>query len=399
MRVKINLIVRCILLVFLVTLTGCYYFNTLHEGVLINTVTNENAQSPTEISGVWSLAELTHIAEVIVVGKIVRIQSFYTDDDGWIVTDVQIQVEKTLKGIAPQQLAVRTLGGEVDNVVLKVTHEPHFSYGERAVLFLNLCSDVLSPLAGAFVTVGGFKGKLTLKDGRVAEMFPLTEPELLDIIQRLLKGEDIGKEPQFIPQDDPFVPNASGGVSPLSPYSYSDWRWPASAPRVQYYINPSGIVSSQQSLVISAINAASTAWNNVGSKFIFSYEGTTSRVARQDGYNIVEMRYNYGATGWPAKTSIWAYKKGSSNCYYYDVFECDMIFNLYYKWAIGSVSGYFDVQNIATHEFGHFLVLNDLYRPSSCEATMYGYASTGETKKRSLEYEDKQGMLDIYGYR
>jgi len=41
--------------------------------------------------------------------------------------------------------------------------------------------------------------------------------------------------------------------------------------------------------------------------------------------------------------------------------------------------------------------LNDLYGGSDSEKTMYGYANTGETKKRSLETDDKNGIKYIYG--
>jgi len=56
-----------------------------------------------------------------------------------------------------------------------------------------------------------------------------------------------------------------------------------------------------------------------------------------------------------------------------------------------------DVQNIAAHEFGHNLNLGDLYDAGSREFTMYGYSSAGETKKRTLEGDDKSGIRFIYG--
>jgi hypothetical protein len=55
-----------------------------------------------------------------------------------------------------------------------------------------------------------------------------------------------------------------------------------------------------------------------------------------------------------------------------------------------------DVQNIMTHEAGHWLVLNDLYTDAASEQTMYGYAGDGEVKKRSLESGDMAGVLKIY---
>jgi hypothetical protein len=53
-----------------------------------------------------------------------------------------------------------------------------------------------------------------------------------------------------------------------------------------------------------------------------------------------------------------------------------------------------DLQNVLTHEAGHFLGLAHSDDPI---ATMYGDADEGETIKRSLEVDDVGGMCEIYG--
>jgi len=56
-----------------------------------------------------------------------------------------------------------------------------------------------------------------------------------------------------------------------------------------------------------------------------------------------------------------------------------------------------DVQNIMTHEAGHWLVLNDLYDDIYLEQTMYGISSDRELKRRSLEDDgDILGLRKIY---
>ena len=55
-----------------------------------------------------------------------------------------------------------------------------------------------------------------------------------------------------------------------------------------------------------------------------------------------------------------------------------------------------DLQNIATHEFGHGAGLDDLYEDSCSEETMYGYAENGETKKRTLGSGDIAGIVELY---
>ena len=56
-----------------------------------------------------------------------------------------------------------------------------------------------------------------------------------------------------------------------------------------------------------------------------------------------------------------------------------------------------DLQNIATHEIGHGLGLEDLYNVVCDQETMYGYSSKGEIKKRTLEQGDITGLQIMYG--
>ena len=76
-----------------------------------------------------------------------------------------------------------------------------------------------------------------------------------------------------------------------------------------------------------------------------------------------------------------------------------MVFNdaLSASWGDAAVdSAYWDVLNIATHELGHSAGLSDLYSTSATEQTMYGYASPGEVKKRTLESGDIAGIKALY---
>jgi hypothetical protein len=54
-----------------------------------------------------------------------------------------------------------------------------------------------------------------------------------------------------------------------------------------------------------------------------------------------------------------------------------------------------DYQNIATHEFGHAAGMG--HPAGSCtEETMYGFAQSGETKKRTLAAGDIAGIQKQY---
>jgi len=88
------------------------------------------------------------------------------------------------------------------------------------------------------------------------------------------------------------------------------------------------------------------------------------------------------------------------------------VFNTYYAWGIDpddegplSLPAYtYDIKNIATHEAGHPVGLNDLYEEKVygegnlySDLTMWGTSPYGETKKQSLEIGDINGVQAIYG--
>lgn len=69
-----------------------------------------------------------------------------------------------------------------------------------------------------------------------------------------------------------------------------------------------------------------------------------------------------------------------------------------YTWstASGGESGKYDVQSVATHEFGHWLTLYDLYDSTDSEKTMYEWTASNEIKKRTLDSDDIAGINYIY---
>jgi hypothetical protein len=81
------------------------------------------------------------------------------------------------------------------------------------------------------------------------------------------------------------------------------------------------------------------------------------------------------------------------------IVEFDMILDdTDYAWGDATTdSAVMDVRNIATHELGHALGLNDIYQNVCSAVTMYGYSDFGETSKRDLEAADITGLQELYG--
>ena len=142
----------------------------------------------------------------------------------------------------------------------------------------------------------------------------------------------------------------------------------------------------------SAISNAFAAWHAIDTQKIFIDGGSTNaKTTRFDGTNaILWKRLNASTIG---VTYVWYYTATGI------VAEVDTAFNSRYPWAIFDLNAgecqpspdAYDLQNIATHEFGHWIGLEDLYGDGDKDLTMYGFGAGGELKKQSLGQGDIDG--------
>lgn len=168
-------------------------------------------------------------------------------------------------------------------------------------------------------------------------------------------------------------------------YKLLPFRWYTTA---GYWINPKNNYGFSTDAVVASIKASANTWDSQTSATVFSYRGITSRSAgKRDGYNVISWGpYRAGVI---AVTYIW---------YFGDrIIETDTRMNTRYKWSLSGEPNKMDVQNIMTHEFGHWCGLDDLYAESDYWLTMYGYADYGETYKRTLGLGDINGLKAVYG--
>ncbi len=215
--------------------------------------------------------------------------------------------------------------------------------------------------------------------------------------------------------------SASHPASPLSTdpvlsstFKYSGIHWTNSD--VPYYINTSGSGVTSAS---KAVQESFTTWNNASNgKISFTDEGATSKVGggNSDSTNVISWGVLSDSNA-IAITYVWYYR------YSKEIVECDTIMNTApgFTWSYtapnvsndlsspatkdssryadptnSGVSGSYDVQNIMTHEAGHWIMLGDLYNSRDSYLTMYGYGSKGELKKDTLGYGDELGIEKAY---
>jgi hypothetical protein len=177
-------------------------------------------------------------------------------------------------------------------------------------------------------------------------------------------------------------------------YGLAGWRLPDGG--ITWHLSDATVPSSVgASVAVEALSQAFGAWTAVDPNKVFIYGGpTTVRRPRLDFINTVMWgRISAGAI---AITYI-RYQTATGI-----VVDVDTVFNSRYPWAAFLDSGdcsslydAYDVQNIATHEFGHWVGLDDLYSTDveapDTDLTMYGYGAGGELKKRTLGTGDKTG--------
>lgn len=161
-----------------------------------------------------------------------------------------------------------------------------------------------------------------------------------------------------------------------------------------YQINPSNTQGLSESFITTAITNSAMTWDLATKVGLFNSPtiNYTTTYETFDGINAI----SFGSNPDPnviAETTMW------SNSQTKKVVEFDIQFDNDWAWGDAvinpNVMDVMDLQNIATHEFGHAVGLADLYNTCT-EETMYGYSGYGETIKRTLNKGDISGLKAIY---
>jgi hypothetical protein len=163
---------------------------------------------------------------------------------------------------------------------------------------------------------------------------------------------------------------------------------------VDYVINPTNQDGLTENFITSTIASSAEVWDDTTSQELFNnvYEVNNSALYGVQNFKNAIVFDNDGDNNVIGITSVWYTRRGKQ------IVEFDIKFNDYYLWGDATASSSFmDLANIATHELGHAIGMDDIYSTSCSEVTMYGYSGYGETKKRDLEPADITGLQSIYG--
>jgi hypothetical protein len=173
-------------------------------------------------------------------------------------------------------------------------------------------------------------------------------------------------------------------------------RWKSVEP---YLLNTDNSNNLPGSNIASVFEASVTKWEDAAGIEMIGIGSTTSEnlsadFSSTDGRNEVYFG-SIDDRNAIAVTVVWGIFRGAPN--QRELIEWDMVFDEEdFDWSLTGNSSAMDFENIATHELGHVIGLADLYETSCSEESMYGYASNGETKKRTLGPGDIKGVQELY---
>jgi hypothetical protein len=168
-----------------------------------------------------------------------------------------------------------------------------------------------------------------------------------------------------------------------------------------YIVDPTNTDGMTASFVYDAIASATSQWNGALKRHTIFGNRDQNGVANgidintPDGKNEV-MFGSIAQSGVIAVTIVWGVFSGPVENR--EITEWDQLYDqVDYNWGDATVQySKMDLQDVATHETGHAGGMGDEYAQECSEATMFGYASPGETKKRSLYVSDITGIRVLY---
>lgn len=141
--------------------------------------------------------------------------------------------------------------------------------------------------------------------------------------------------------------------------------------------------------VVNGFQSSGNTWDAaVGANLFGSLTqgGSGGNAGRSDGVDQLGWKRLGGST--IAQTTTW-YNTQTGNAV-----ESDGAYNTQFAWSLSGEANKMDLENIATHEFGHMYGLD--HPRAAPYNTMHAYGYTGETLRRSPAVGDVNGMRSLY---
>ncbi len=105
-----------------------------------------------------STEDLTRNSDAIVIGEVLEVSSYWCEKTGRIMSRALVLREDTIKGTAPSVVEIEYEGGEIGGLGLKVSDSPHFTKGEKVLIFIKEKDQALR----TYEVFGKAQGKYTI---------------------------------------------------------------------------------------------------------------------------------------------------------------------------------------------------------------------------------------------
>jgi hypothetical protein len=170
---------------------------------------------------------------------------------------------------------------------------------------------------------------------------------------------------------------------------------------VSYVINPYNPHELEPAFIEQAIQAGAEEWDSYTTGELYD---DNVAINYDVEYGVLDDKNaivfgDYSTPGVIAVTKVW-YNPATKA-----IVEFDIKFDTDWTWGDAQSSpatepddpsAVMDVQNIAAHELGHAVGLDDVYQTECSDVTMYGYSDYEETQKTDLEEPDIIAINTLY---
>ncbi|MCH7850237.1 MAG: matrixin family metalloprotease [Nanoarchaeota archaeon] len=251
------------------------------------------------------------------------------------------------------------------------------SFESASIIPSNDDAVINIPTTAVKVAPGIFKLENTIENGRVIEGYAII---------------DYKKEHARPPWAGG---NTNSGKTTCYSFISKGAKWKSNEP---YILDSTNNASLNEAQIRDTVFYAIDEWEiESGNQDIFGNEinGTVdlANIGNLNGKNEIAFA-DINSPGAIAVTFVWGIFSGPPGGR--ELVEWDQVYDdVDFSWSHVGDPNAMDFENIVQHEMGHSFGL--AHPDTTCtEETMYAFASFGETKKRSLNAGDIQGIINLY---
>lgn len=397
--------------------------------------------------------EIAVQADSIVMADATSIE-YQLDSSANPVTEVHFEIVRVFAGDSPKKITVALPGGRIGDRVLHVTGAPYFGEGDRVILFLDSSGSIIAGEQGRLgvsaervletnESLEDFERRILKERYGISSAGAASAPENSPTVTALSAPAITTLSPSSVPAGAGITIRiaGSGFGSTQGEVAFSDGTATVIATRIVSWTNTlievevpasissgpvrvrtaTGTLSSAATLTVpyslgraawarsvvpfsvsatappvwrSMVNQGAIAWNGIAN---FALLASSPSLAPQRRNGVNEIWWGTpGIPGALASAHMSFVLRDGNLDGFYDLIETDVIFSsTVSNWGDGR-PGTFDIQSVAVHEFGHWLVLDDLYGDLDRHKVMFGRIATGQLR-RTPAAEDRAGIIAIYG--